>query len=68
MSFQQIIKEKASTLTPSQRKLLDYILSHEDESIFLNIEDLARKVKVSQATVVRLRALDFSGFPAFQKN
>jgi len=64
----QLLKEKSPDLTPSQQKLVTYILSHEDESIFLNIEDLAEKVDVSEATVVRLsKALGFKGFPEFQK-
>jgi DNA-binding MurR/RpiR family transcriptional regulator len=47
---------------------MQYILSHEEEAIFLNIENLADKVKVSEATVVRLsKALGFKGFPQFQK-
>jgi len=64
----QLFKEKGHLLTRSQRKLMQYILSHEDESIFLNIEDLAKKVDVSEATVVRLsKTLGFKGFPEFQK-
>jgi DNA-binding MurR/RpiR family transcriptional regulator len=67
-TFGQLLKEKALLLTRSQRKLLEYILAHEDEAIFLNIEDLARKVNVSEATVVRLsKVLGFKGFPQFQK-
>lgn len=62
------LREKALHLTRSQRKLLEYILSHDDESIFLNVGDLAKKVQVSEATVVRLsKALGFEGFPEFQK-
>jgi DNA-binding MurR/RpiR family transcriptional regulator len=68
MAFEQIFREKAPALTRSQRKLMDFILSHEDESIFLNVEDLAARVDVSVATVVRLsKALGFKGFPEFQK-
>jgi DNA-binding MurR/RpiR family transcriptional regulator len=47
---------------------MQYILSHEEEAIFLNIENLAGKVNVSEATVVRLcKVLGFKGFPQFQK-
>jgi DNA-binding MurR/RpiR family transcriptional regulator len=66
--FNELLKERARHLTKSQRKLLDYVLSHEDEAIFLNIEDLAKSAKVSESTVVRLsKALGFKGFPQFQK-
>ena len=68
LSLNNLLKEKNVFLTPSQRKLMQYILSHDDESIFLNIENLAKKVDVSEATVVRLsKALGFKGFPEFQR-
>jgi DNA-binding MurR/RpiR family transcriptional regulator len=68
MPFEQLLKEKSVLLTRSQRKLMEFILSHEDESVFLNVEDLAARVSVSVATVVRLsKALGFKGFPEFQK-
>ncbi|MEW6377511.1 MAG: MurR/RpiR family transcriptional regulator [Thermodesulfobacteriota bacterium] len=68
VSLNNLLKEKNVFLTPSQRKLMQYILSHDDESIFLNVEDLAKKVDVSEATVVRLsKALGFKGFPEFQR-
>jgi len=68
MNSDQRFKEKTDNLTRSQRKLLEYILSNDQESVFLKIKDLAKKVNVSQATVVRLsRALGFKGFPEFQQ-
>lgn len=67
-SLHPLLKEKTPQLTRSQRKLMDYILSHEDETVFLNIGDLAERVHVSEATVVRLsKMLGFKGFPEFQK-
>jgi len=67
-TLHQLLKEKASSLTRSQNRLMQYILSHEEEAIFLNIENLADKVNVSEATVVRLcKVLGFKGFPQFQK-
>jgi DNA-binding MurR/RpiR family transcriptional regulator len=62
------LKGRGNSLTQSQRKLLEYILAHEEESVFLKIAELARRAKVSQATVSRLsQALGFKGFPGFQK-
>jgi len=67
-TLEKQLREKALHLTRSQRKLLEYVLSHDDESIFLNVGNLAKKVDVSEATVVRLsKALGFKGFPEFQK-
>ena len=62
------LKQKLPSLTGSQRRLVDYILSHDEESIFHTVRDLAKKSNVSEATVVRLsKALGFSGFPEFQR-
>ncbi len=62
------LKGKARHLTQAQRRLLEYILAHDDESVFLGVGDLARKGGVSQATVVRLaKALGFKGFPELQR-
>jgi DNA-binding MurR/RpiR family transcriptional regulator len=68
LPLNKLLKEKSILLTPSQRKLMEYILFHDDESIFLNTGDLAKKVNISEATVVRLsKALGFKGFPEFQR-
>lgn len=68
LTLHRLVKEKSHRLTRSQNRLLEYILSHDEEAIFLNIEELANRVDVSEATVVRLaKALGFKGFPEFQK-
>jgi len=62
------IKGRGNQLSQAQRKLLEYVLAHEEEAVFLKIGDLARQGKVSLATVSRLsRALGFKGFPEFQR-
>lgn len=67
-AFDNLFKDKFPVLTRSQRKLLEYILSHDYESIFLNVTDLGKKACVSEATVVRLsKALGFKGFTEFKK-
>jgi DNA-binding MurR/RpiR family transcriptional regulator len=64
----QQLKGKSGFLTGAQRRLLEYILAHEEEAVFLKIGDIARKGKVSEATVVRLaKALGFKGFPELQR-
>ncbi|HXZ38198.1 MAG TPA: MurR/RpiR family transcriptional regulator, partial [Thermodesulfobacteriota bacterium] len=56
------IKGRGNQLSQAQRKLLEYVLAHEEEAVFLKIGDLARQGKVSLATVSRLsRALGFKG-------
>ena len=68
MHFHRELKGRGNQLSQAQRKLLEYVLAHEEEAVFLKIGDLARKGKVSLATVSRLsKALGFRGFPEFQR-
>jgi DNA-binding MurR/RpiR family transcriptional regulator len=68
LEFYREIKGRANFLPQAQRKLLEFVLAHEEESVFSRIGDLAHRGGVSQATVTRLsRALGFRGFPEFQK-
>lgn len=68
MPYDALINNRAGNLTPSQRKLLDFILEHDEEAVFFNVHELSQRVRVSVATVVRLsKALGFKGFPEFQQ-
>ena len=68
MTYSRLLNSKAESLTPSQKKLLNYILANDEEAVFLNVQDLANRVKISVATVVRLaKALGYAGFPEFQQ-
>jgi DNA-binding MurR/RpiR family transcriptional regulator len=68
MTYGRLLNSKAESLTPSQKKLLNYILANDEEAVFLNVQDLANRVKISVATVVRLaKALGYAGFPEFQQ-
>jgi DNA-binding MurR/RpiR family transcriptional regulator len=68
MPYGRLLNNKADSLTPSQKKLLSYILANDEEAIFLTIQELSKRVHVSVATVVRLaRALGYAGFPEFQQ-
>jgi len=68
MTYDRLLNEKTENLTPSQKKLLNYILSNDEEAVFLTIQGLSKRVSVSVATVVRLaKALGYAGFPQFQQ-
>jgi DNA-binding MurR/RpiR family transcriptional regulator len=68
MTYDRLLNEKAERLTPSQKKLLNYILSNDEEAVFLTVQGLSKRVGVSVATVVRLaKALGYAGFPQFQQ-
>lgn len=68
MPYDELLKNRIRNLTPSEKRLFDYILANDEEAVFLTIQDLSARVKVSLATVVRLsKALGFKGFPEFQR-
>jgi DNA-binding MurR/RpiR family transcriptional regulator len=68
MTYGRLLNSKAESLTPSQKKLLDYILANDEEAVFLTVQELSNRVNVSVATVVRLaKALGYAGFPEFQQ-
>jgi DNA-binding MurR/RpiR family transcriptional regulator len=68
MPYAQLLEKRVRELTPSERKLLDYVLSNDEDAVFLTVNDLSQRVNVSLATVVRLsQALGFKGFPEFQR-
>ncbi|GGO89964.1 transcriptional regulator [Wenjunlia tyrosinilytica] len=55
-------------LSPTQRRIAQYLLDHLTEAAFLSITDLAERVGVSQPSVTRFAAaLGFSGFPALRE-
>lgn len=68
MPFQELLVENKIRLTPAQRRIMQYIIEHYEEAIFLTASQLAQKVGVSEATVVRLaQALGFQGYPGMQR-
>lgn len=68
MPFQELLINNRIRLTPSQRRIMQYIMDNYEEAIFLTASQLAQSVGVSEATVVRLaQALGFDGYPGMQK-
>ena len=67
MPFQELLVDNRVRLTPSQRRIMQYIVDNYEEAIFLTASQLAHSVGVSEATVVRLaQALGFDGYPGMQ--
>jgi DNA-binding MurR/RpiR family transcriptional regulator len=67
MPFQEMLVDNRVRLTPSQRRIMQYIVDNYEEAIFLTASQLAHSVGVSEATVVRLaQALGFDGYPGMQ--
>jgi len=56
-------------LTPSQTKIVDYLLHNPDQSAFLSAAKLGQRLGLSDATIVRLaQALGFSGYGQLRKH
>lgn len=68
-SFRQRLEESFSRLTKSERRLAAYYLQNYDEVAFLAAADVAERLNVSEATVVRFaRAAGFDGFPELRRH
>lgn len=61
--FRERIQTKYSELTPSFRKLADFILQRPLDAAFMTATEMARRMEVDAATVVRFaQTLGYSGF------
>jgi len=68
MSIEALLLEKKVRLTAAQKRVVNFIIQHYEEAIFLTVSRLARKASVSEATVIRLaQALGFDGYPGMQR-
>jgi DNA-binding MurR/RpiR family transcriptional regulator len=64
----QRLKDGAHELSANQRVLARYVLANYHSVAFATVSQLAEQAGVSDATIVRFaKALDFAGYPAFQK-
>lgn len=68
LKIDQIVSGRPPELTPTQRKVLDYILKQPENAVFLTATDLARSLKISDTSIVRLaQALGYEGYPHLKK-
>jgi DNA-binding MurR/RpiR family transcriptional regulator len=66
--FREKIQEKHDELTPSFRKLADFIQNNELDAAFMTATELANRLGVDAATVVRFaQELGYSGFRELSK-
>lgn len=62
------LKDGAEVFSRNQRRLARFVLANYQSVAFATVSQLAQQSGVSEATIVRFaKALDFSGYPAFQK-
>lgn len=68
MKLDQIVGGRPPDLTPTQRKVLDFILKQPEHAVFLTATDLAQNLNVSDTSIVRLaQALGYTGYPHLKK-
>jgi DNA-binding MurR/RpiR family transcriptional regulator len=64
VDFSQVISERYTSLTKSEKRIATYLNKNQEECAFLSAAELAERLKLSEATVVRFaRSLDFSSYP-----
>jgi len=68
LAFKRMIEERNTAFSKSQKKIASYLLSDHDHAAFMNAAELAVKLDVSEATIVRFAsAIGFEGFPQLRK-
>jgi len=66
--FRQRMESRFPQLTKSERAIASYLLASHDEAAFLSAAELALRLGVSQATVVRFaRSVGYDGFPGLRR-
>jgi DNA-binding MurR/RpiR family transcriptional regulator len=66
--FRHRLEEHLPALSKSQRRIADYLLARYDEAAFLSAAQLAERLEVSEATVVRFaQAVGYAGFPDLKR-
>jgi DNA-binding MurR/RpiR family transcriptional regulator len=64
IELSELVRERFDDLTKSEKRIASYLLKNQDEAAFLSAAELAARLNLSEATVVRFaQSLGFSGFP-----
>lgn len=67
-SLSERVAARLADLSPSEVRVASFILEHAEDVAFLSVNDLARTLDSSDATVVRTaQALGYSGFPDLRR-
>jgi len=65
--FSQLISENFDTLTKSEKRIANYLRKNQEEAAFLAAGELADRLGLSEATLVRFaRTLGFPSYPAMR--
>ncbi len=67
IDFSQIISDNYKDLTKSEKRIANYLRKNQEESAFLSAGEIADRLGLSEATLVRFaRTLGFSSYPAMR--
>ena len=67
IDFSQIISERYSQLTKSEKRIANYLRKNQEESAFLAAGEIADRLGLSEATLVRFaRTLGFNSYPSMR--
>ena len=68
-AFRQQLEERYPSLTRSEQRIASYVLADYDQVAFISAAELAQRLEISEATVVRFaQSLGFSGFPELRQH
>ena len=67
IDFSQLISETYAQLTKSEKRIADYLRKNQEEAAFLAAGEIADRLELSEATMVRFaRTLGFDSYPAMR--
>jgi DNA-binding MurR/RpiR family transcriptional regulator len=67
VDFSQMISEHFNDLTKSEKRIANYLRKNQEESAFLSASELADRLGLSEATMVRFaRTMGFPSYPAMR--
>lgn len=67
LDFSQVISEHYNDLTKSEKHIADFLRKNQEESAFLPAAEIAQRLELSEATLVRFaRTLGFDSYPAMR--
>lgn len=67
IDFSLLISEQFNHLTKSEKRIANFLRKNQEESAFLSAGEIAKRLDLSEATLVRFaRTLGFSSYPAMR--
>lgn len=67
VDFSQLISERFSQLTKSEKRIANYLRKNQEEAAFLSAGELADRLGLSEATMVRFaRTMGFNNYPSMR--